>query len=84
MSNAPEIRDTYIDEEGMDNNTDEIRIFDGQGMRTESVYNFTFRYNENVEGMEDRLACDFAISLDGEHIYYYAPVEDYHVEYIPE
>ena len=82
MSDAPEIMDTYIDDEGTNHNAQEIRIYDGQNFRIESVYNFTFRYNENVDGLEDRLAGDYAISLDGEHIYYYDQAEDYYVEYI--
>lgn len=61
--------------------TDVIEIFDGKDIRTESVYNFSFYYNENMPGLEERLAGDYAISLDGEHIYYYDQAEDYHIEY---
>lgn len=81
MADHPDIDKMDIWDEDINPCTDVIEIFDGKDFRTESVYNFTFRFNENMPGLEERLAGDYAISLDGEHIYYYDQVNDYHVEY---
>lgn len=81
MADHPDIDKMDIWDEDINPCTDVIEIFDGQDFRTESVYNFTFRFNEYMPGLEERLAGDYAISLDGEHIYYYDQAKDYHVEY---
>lgn len=57
-------------------------IKDSSGsMRSDTVYSFTFRYNEEMPGLEGRLADDFVVSVDLSHIYRYNPADDCRVEF---
>ncbi len=81
MADDPYIDKMDIWDEDINPNTDVIDIKDRQGMRTESVYNFSFRFNENMPGLEERLADDFAISLDCKHVYWYDTVNNWYIDY---
>ena len=71
--------DIYIDPDGT--YEQEIGINDRQVYRSENVYVFSTRYNENMEGLEDRWAGDYAVSLDGKKVYWYDPANHWHVDY---
>ncbi len=81
MADDPYIDKMDIWDEDINPITDVIDIKDRQGMRTESVYNFSFRFNENMPGLEERLADDFAISLDCKHVYWYDTVNNWYIDY---
>lgn len=78
--NYSKVEDVYIDEENISKEATEFSIKDRQGTHDEYGYNFTLRYKENVEGLENRLADDFAVSVDGK-IYWYDPANDCHISY---
>ena len=71
----------YIYIEYIDPSEQEIYINDRQVFRSENAYVFGTRYNENKEGLEDRWAGDYAVSLDGKKVYWYDPANDWHVDY---
>ena len=62
MADDPNFEAMEIWDEEINPNKQVIDIKDRQGMRTESMYNFSFRYNDNMPGMKERLAGDYAIS----------------------
>ena len=59
---------------------EEIYINDRQVFRYEMAYNFGTFYNENVPGLEGRWAGDYAVSFDGKKVYWYDPVNNWHVD----